>query len=317
MSGTKNSILLDVDDSELKKKLLVETPENMPDDFESLLPFLEGKSKKTDETPWKWVQPSPGICVKTYTPDEQKIFINICHTSDIPSPHNLDEETLLKMYASLDDDSPDVGIRVPLSIGDLHEEFDKSGEPARAYDVAVSSEFLERAQSSSRVHLRFLVQVAIESVSDKYKLELNVDQYTVLKNRKVMGKLQRHRIEQRGPKMPLIQELGSSPTSSTSTSADVPPPAEGTRAPERTHLVRRSDPDGHTQVLVVEFTLADVMSAAEVTFRVGEDRLRVESARRGYSWDAFLPMRLDADAACATFVRKHRVLNVQVPIVSG
>jgi hypothetical protein len=62
-----------------------------------------------------------GICVKTHTEDGGKVFINICQTSELPAPDDISEDTLVKIWSSDDHSS----FRVPMSIGESHEEVDK------------------------------------------------------------------------------------------------------------------------------------------------------------------------------------------------
>jgi hypothetical protein len=61
------------------------------------------------------------MCVKTHSKDGGKVFINICETSDVPAPKDIDQETLANMWASEDQPS----FRIPMSIGEGHEEADK------------------------------------------------------------------------------------------------------------------------------------------------------------------------------------------------
>jgi hypothetical protein len=62
-----------------------------------------------------------GICVKTHTEDGDKVFINICQTPELPAPDNISEDTLVRIWSSDDHSS----FRVPMSIGEGHEEVDK------------------------------------------------------------------------------------------------------------------------------------------------------------------------------------------------
>ena len=63
-----------------------------------------------------------GFCVKTRNIiSSQKVFINICHTDVIPQPVDINESDLIKI---LESDEPST-FRVPMSIGECHEEVDK------------------------------------------------------------------------------------------------------------------------------------------------------------------------------------------------
>ena len=68
-----------------------------------------------------------GLCVKLRrasdgSQDAGKVFINICHTKEIPAPEDIDEARLMQLWNS---DSETCEYRVPLSIGERREEPDK------------------------------------------------------------------------------------------------------------------------------------------------------------------------------------------------
>lgn len=62
-----------------------------------------------------------GFCLKTKTLVGDKVFINICHTDEVPPPEDISDEKLLEILSS---DEPS-SYRLPISIGDLHTEADK------------------------------------------------------------------------------------------------------------------------------------------------------------------------------------------------
>lgn len=62
-----------------------------------------------------------GFCVKTKTSIADKVFINICHTDEVPPPEDISDNQLLEVLSS---DEPS-SYRLPISIGDLHMEADK------------------------------------------------------------------------------------------------------------------------------------------------------------------------------------------------
>jgi hypothetical protein len=70
----------------------------------------------------KYVLPTvTGMCVKTHTEAGDKVFINICHTPEVPAPEDISEATLVEIWTSEDHSS----FRVPMSIGEGHAEADK------------------------------------------------------------------------------------------------------------------------------------------------------------------------------------------------
>ena len=63
-----------------------------------------------------------GFCVKTRNViTSRKIFLNVCQTDIIPQPVDIDESELIKI---LETDEPTT-FRVPMSLGEGHEELDK------------------------------------------------------------------------------------------------------------------------------------------------------------------------------------------------
>lgn len=63
-----------------------------------------------------------GFCAKTRNViTSQKIFVNICHTSIIPAPVDVSEQELTRI---LESDEPST-FRIPMSLGEGHEEVDK------------------------------------------------------------------------------------------------------------------------------------------------------------------------------------------------
>jgi len=59
--------------------------------------------------------------VKTHNEDGDKVFINICQTSEVPAPEDITEADLVRIWSSEDHSS----YRIPMSIGEGHEEADK------------------------------------------------------------------------------------------------------------------------------------------------------------------------------------------------
>lgn len=65
-----------------------------------------------------------GLCLKLRLASEGhgKVFINLCHTKDIPAPEDISEQRLIELWNTA---SGTCEYRVPLSIGERREEPDK------------------------------------------------------------------------------------------------------------------------------------------------------------------------------------------------
>ncbi|KAH6924102.1 hypothetical protein HPB50_011712 [Hyalomma asiaticum] len=116
----------------MSKSNFLDVPEDSEDSYESL--FLQAdkefrqfvKTLSNDagapKLKSKSIKPAPGFCVKTKdTSSGSKIFINVCHTPELPEPQDISDEELMHILGS---DDPTT-YRVPLSLGLPHEEVDK------------------------------------------------------------------------------------------------------------------------------------------------------------------------------------------------
>lgn len=300
MSTKSSSVLLEVDRSIIEKNLLIQESQN--DGLEEL--FQARASQPPPDHPWKLVKPAPGMCVKTHTEAGDKVFINICHTPEVPAPENISEDALVEIWTSEDHSS----FRVPMSIGEGHAEADKAGNPTVAYDVAINREFYKKIENS-KVFLTFLLTVVMEGLKDKYSLHLQTEDYVILKNRKVMGDLLPHRIRQGGqrkPAGPLIQEM-------------TPPIPVSSREPQ--YRIRQEPPQAETpDYLLAEFFMKDMTSSRGLTLDVGEDRIVLDSpglvGKQAYKLDVFIPYSVDQDRCSASFNTDTKILTLKMPVIA-
>ena len=84
-----------------------------------------------------------GFVVKTKDQNGQKVFINM-------TSHELVDSFEEKPIPQGDREKfggSDVGIRIPLSLGDVREDFDKNGQPAQIYDVIWNPKTIEKCKT--------------------------------------------------------------------------------------------------------------------------------------------------------------------------
>lgn len=153
---------------------------------------------------------------------DEKYFINVCQTPEIPPPEDLNDEELTAILRS---DEPS-SFRIPMSISEPRISKDKSNNPVDVVDIAVHPNFFAKLQKSLIYHQFFLALMA-EALSDKYNVQIKIDRVIVLNNRKVVGNLVQHRVRNNdvksvldttsknlfpseNKKPPLIQELDQS-----------------------------------------------------------------------------------------------------------
>jgi len=320
---------LDVDDSIIDNNLKIIESKELEDKITGIFPGLvnnanastakhyknDRKLLPTDEYPTVQVTPTPGMCVKTKNVNSEKVFINLCKILEIPPAPPLSEEKLKEIIASEDYNAD---FRVPMSLGAPREEKDKSGGKCLASDVAINSIWYEETMVNSIAFTTFVINVAMEGLCEKYGDEVNLDRqnWVILKNKKYLGTLQRHHIQQRGG-MPgsKIEEVSSK----------INPSFNDTKSSGKTLI--SSEPDftifknpidselpNH---LDAKIELPGVSSKQEIMLDIGEDRLVCEatSSSQKYILDIFLPYKLDQDHCKANFFREDHLLSIKIPVL--
>ncbi len=261
------------------------------------------------------VVPDPGMCVKTRNVNDQKVFINVCKIQAIPPPKPITEERLQKI---IQDEDYTSDFTIPMSLGAPRKEKDKSGNDCLVCDVAVSSVWFDETMQNSLTFTTFMVNLAMEGLCDKYGDECNMDRqtWTILRNRKYMGKTQRHTIQQRAnvskiqevdvsaapgvnPKQPLITPLDSSSSSKTE--------------PEFVLLKDPADEED-PEFLIAEISLPLIKSKSDILLDVGEDRLVLEVKNSNIYLDIFLPFMVYHNESVAKFNRDSNLLTVTMKV---
>ncbi|KAE8751938.1 hypothetical protein FOCC_FOCC001415 [Frankliniella occidentalis] len=330
MVSRKNTALLDVDPTIMENNLLI-TDSNA--ELDSLFPKDPGPQSKI-------VHPIPGLCIKLRrsTEDHGKVFINLCHTKDIPAPEEISERRLMEMWNA---NGETCDYRVPLSIGEGRQEPDKSGQPSDVYDVAINTDFFGKVESSN-IFRMFIIDVIMQGIEDKFHIEMEKDDYVIMKNRKAMGSIPGHRVrvkerrEDSSPAAPLIQELGTtrfaetsatkpaaaakSPAKPVAESATKPgsAPAPPSDAVKPEFRLLRVPAQGPARSFVMQCHLPSVMSVKEVNLDVGEDRVSISGGRSSkYFLDVFMPDTIIQNFTTAKFDSMSKILTVNMPISRG
>ncbi|XP_038058926.1 PIH1 domain-containing protein 1-like [Patiria miniata] len=263
------------------------------------------------------VKPVPGFCIKTKNDKKEKVFINVCTSSELPAPLDITEEELVKI---LDSDEPNY--RVPLSIGEGHAEMDKHGKGCSAYDVLINTSFYEKVQKSN-LFKGFLISVILEGLESKYQILLERN-WVQLKNRKSLGTLAEHNI--RAKSKPRILEMESASGDSLGISAQEKPKASlitevespqeaGSTAPEPAYTIMREPVEGHPEFLVVEIKLPGVRTTKTLSLDLGEDRVLLHAHPNRYHLDIYLPFDVDTDESGAQFNKDNKVLTLTLPVL--
>ncbi|KAG6460384.1 hypothetical protein O3G_MSEX011951 [Manduca sexta] len=203
--------------------------------------------------------------------------------------------------------------KVPMSIGEGRTELDKSGAPATAYDVAINPEFMKKIEKDELFQTFFLT-VVFEGLQDKYQFEIDLQKYTILKNRKSIGVLQSHRIQIRdiqamenaASKTKLIQEIDEKTAAKLNTQ---------NRKWVIVHRLRREPPTGEIEYLLAEFKIPSSVQLKDLNLEIGEDRLILGSKGIYEQIDFFLPCSVDQDIIDAQLDRNNDMLSVKMPVI--
>lgn len=295
--------------------------------------------------PSKVVKPVAGFCIKAFQEkNEKKIFINICHTEGIPTPLDITE---LELTDILQSDEPH-SYKVPMSLSDPRLTVDRSGKQEMACDIAVNSTFFKKIEKPG-LFQNFFITLIFEALENKYDIEVQAETWLILKNRTVFGSLVSHRIQDRDAQRvkeyqegktdsagdrrlvtddtsktkPLIEELPSNykaPKINEKGDADNvynPDPIKlaisrgNSVKPE--HKLIQETIDGEVTRLIAQFQLPNCTSTKEITLDVNEDRVILESRKRGYLFDGFVNIAIDVDRVTSHFDVETKTLTVELP----
>lgn len=134
-----------------------------------------------------------GFCVKAHrVSNNEKCFINICTSDGIPAPEDITADQLTMILSS---ETPS-NYKVPMSITELRLTPDKSGKDAVVCDVAIHPEFYRKVEALI-IFRDFLTTIIFEALDTKYNIQINRDTWIILKNRKCIGTLVKHRVQNR------------------------------------------------------------------------------------------------------------------------
>ncbi|KAL3269848.1 hypothetical protein HHI36_008906, partial [Cryptolaemus montrouzieri] len=250
-----------------------------------------------------------GLCVKTKDALGEKFFVNLCHCDFIPEPPN--DFTVLNPEEVLKNDISE--FRVPMSIGQIHSEQDMKGGVCKVCDVAINSKFFKRVENNPGWK-NFVLTIIFEAIKEKYQVDCLEQSKIILQNRKHIGSLQRHRIQDR--EMAQKMGIGELPKITNEEKPKIEMLSSTnfeTRSPEYRLFKERAK---HS-CLVGEFKFPDVINADELKLDVGEDRIIIECEQRNYLLDIFVPVVLRPDSTISIFDKATKILTVTMPLVGG
>lgn len=198
--------------------------------------------------------------------------------------------------------------RIPMSLGAPREELDKSKNKCYACDVAVNSVWYDQTMVDSLTFTTFLVTLAMEGLCNKYGDLCNLDRqnWSILRNKRYMGKPQRHTIQQRASATK-IEEVNDQES--------LMKPLKSSIIKSKPEILLVQDP---ADAIMPDFIKASVklpsiVSKNELKLEIGSDRLVLLSDAYA-ALDIFLPFSV-APCGAAEFHKENRELNFTMKVV--
>ncbi|KAI8910967.1 pre-RNA processing PIH1/Nop17-domain-containing protein [Gorgonomyces haynaldii] len=121
------------------------------------------------------VQPQSGFVVKTKLvqksgdyPKDMKVFVNLCHSPEIPAPPMLSKQEIQIAIAAEDNSQ----YRLPLSLTPPKSDMDKSGSVCVVFDACINSRPFQESTADDDFKL-FVVELALQWVEQKHDLKLS------------------------------------------------------------------------------------------------------------------------------------------------
>lgn len=236
-----------------------------------------------------------------------KFFVNICQTDAVPPPEPISRDELQTLLAT----EKESNYRVPMSISELRQ-VDHRGASHTVCDVAIHPVYMRKVVTDD-LFSDFLIQIIIEGIDQKYNVQLNGGQCVILKNKKQIGTLVRHRIQNRDVR----KVYESYKNQDEETRALIEKLEENSAGGKKKKLIEeiataaavvvneKICPEwrlcrGNEQ-LMAEFYLPAVGSLRDIELDVGEDRMCLRVPKCQYHLEGFVPVMMDVDKAVATF----------------
>lgn len=213
-----------------------------------------------------------------------------------------------------------------MSITEIRVTPDKSGQNSIVCDVAIHPTFYHKINAVN-IFRDFLMTIIFEALDTKYNLKANRESWLILKNRKCMGSLVSHRIQNRDVKTvyesyqsptnehkqiiqefdgndygvnkrSLITEITSAKPVNTKKLSTEVKAIVSTKIPKYKLLKYNST---NENCVIGEFFMPEVTSSDDITIEMGIDRVFLEAKRFNYTLDTFFPVNVDPNNSFVQF----------------
>ncbi|KAG1675624.1 PIH1 domain-containing protein 1 [Nymphon striatum] len=247
------------------------------------------------------IKPVQLFCIKTkdLKSGNEKVFINFCSSPEIPTPKDITEDELLVI---LESNSPS-SYKIPMSIGEPHDELDKSGSRCKAYDIIINNGFYSHIETSE-LFKTFLITLSIEATETKYGCEIEKD-WVTLKNKRYHGTMPDHFIK--GKQKQLVEDI--------TRDSSIEKENVNKLAPEPMYEIRKYPSGQSPEKLIANFKLPNVSQASNIKLDLGEDRITLDTTDGRFYLDIFIPYDIESEKSEASYNTNSQVINFKIILV--
>ncbi|KAL7305391.1 hypothetical protein TKK_0002134 [Trichogramma kaykai] len=306
--------MLEMDEDAISNKLQFLKDESQ----ETSIPWLN-PSTIPNQTPRKRVDPFPGACIKCFSTEGEKLFINVCHSKEIAAPDDISDEQFSQMITG--DENPFV---IPMAIGFEKKSKDKDEVERKTFDILLNTQYFQKCMTK-KPFWYFTISAIIESINDKYKMNIDNSKYVVLKNKKVMGSLDTFVIEDRKPKKPVIKK----PLIQEVHHQQIKPAVKEKIDSTLNQDFNLSENDNYKKNLKSQnyvilkasdqkylngYFYLPLSNLNDILIDVGENRIIVENQKFELLIDSYLPCSIDNFKVTANYDNKLQILHLLLPL---
>lgn len=197
-----------------------------------------------------------------------------------------------------------------MSITEIRQTKDKSNNLARVCDIAINPRFYEKIE---RIQLfrEFFFTIIVEAMETKYNIKVDQSKWVVLQNRKVVGSLITHKVQNRDVQR--VLESYRNPSEKNKNLLEELNGGKKTNLIEEIGVAHLAKPQHRLALLttshvIAEFLLPGVISDRDITLDVGEDCIVLSCPRRGFSFNEYFDYKIDQSKSVAKF-DEHSSVN--------
>ncbi|XP_011500286.1 PREDICTED: PIH1 domain-containing protein 1-like [Ceratosolen solmsi marchali] len=256
---------------------------------------------------YKTVIPLPGACIKTWTNTGDKLFVNVCHSTEICAPKDICDMELLQEMAK-----EEITFLIPMAIGFERMSKDKDGIDRSTFDILINTRFFEKCMGRP-CFWKFTVLVLLNAIKEKYGKLIDPSKYVVLKNCKVMGALDKFNIADREARMPsnkkpllkkpLIEVLDEHITDNIEYKQK---PIKTKNIKEQNYVIVKSD----NRKNLIGFFYLPSSNIEDIIIDLGENRIIIENQKNNTLIDIFIPYHIDNECSIANYDSNLNILKL-------